>query len=469
MTRGRQRALVPTLLLLTTVTGVVSSLGAPLVPSIAGQLDVDVGAAQWTLTTTLLAAAVATPVLGRLGVAHLRRRVILGGLLVVLVGLLLAALATSLPLPGGVALGTLVSGRALQGVGMALVPLVMSTARDQVPIERLSSVMALLSVGGVTGAGLGFPLTALVAQVGGVAAAFWAGTALVAMTAVATAWVLRPEAPGELSRPPWTQMALLAVATASLLLGITRSTAWGWADPRVLGLAAAGVLGCVAWGLVTLRSGSAVVDLRAAWSGPARGAHVTALLAGAGMYFGLTLVMLLVQADSPSGWGLDQPVLVAGLLLVPYSALSLVGSRLALLWGRRTDPARVLPWGCAAYLASTVLLVLAHDQVWQVLLAMALAGLGSGGTFATLPVLLVRAVSASDTASALAFNLVLRYVGFAAGSALGTTVLTQASDVSPDARGFVTAMVVNAALWALAILAVALTGRSRRHDGRTAT
>ncbi|MDE0778658.1 MAG: hypothetical protein OSB43_20460, partial [Nocardioides sp.] len=58
----RNRARLTTLALVTTVAAVVSSLGAPLVPSIAEQYDVSVTAAQWALTATLLAGAVATPV-----------------------------------------------------------------------------------------------------------------------------------------------------------------------------------------------------------------------------------------------------------------------------------------------------------------------------------------------------------------------------------------------------------------------
>ena len=56
---------------------VIGSLGAPLITAVAGQYDVSLAAAQWTLTIALLAGAVATPVLGRLGSGPRRRTVIL--------------------------------------------------------------------------------------------------------------------------------------------------------------------------------------------------------------------------------------------------------------------------------------------------------------------------------------------------------------------------------------------------------
>lgn len=443
------RLLVPTLVLLTTVTGVVSSLGAPLVPTIARDLDVSLSTAQWTLTAALLTGAVATPVMGRYAAAHRRRPVVVGGMAIVVLGTVLAAVGAAIDT---LSVALIIAGRVCQGVGMALTPLAMAVARDVLPAHRIGSVIAVLSVGTVAGAGLGYPLTAAVAQLGGLAAAFWFGAALSGLT-LALAWWQVPAAPRAVTprvRP--SEALLLGGATLTLLLGLSQSTSWGWADVRTLVLLVVGALGVVGWVRLTLRRDAPLVDLRLAFRGAAAGPNVTGLLAGAGMYMGLTLLMILVQTETADGWGLGQPVLVAGLMLVPYSIMSVVGSRISLWLGRYVDHVRVLPMGCAVYLASALLLAFAHDHVWQALLAMALAGLGSGGTFATLPVLLVRAVPPTETGSALAFNLVLRYVGFAAGSAAGVTALGLASGGPvPDEHGFVVASLVNAGVWVVAI------------------
>ena len=89
-------------------------------------------AAQWALTATLLVGAVSTPILGRLGGGAARRPVIVGGLAVVLLGTVLSAL------PLGY--GGLVTGRALQGIGLALVPLAIAVARDAFRGSELRSV-----------------------------------------------------------------------------------------------------------------------------------------------------------------------------------------------------------------------------------------------------------------------------------------------------------------------------------------
>ncbi|HEY2216317.1 MAG TPA: hypothetical protein VGH21_02400, partial [Solirubrobacteraceae bacterium] len=50
----RNAALVPVLIGVTMVTGVISSLGAPLIPSVAQALHISLDSAQWSLTAALL-------------------------------------------------------------------------------------------------------------------------------------------------------------------------------------------------------------------------------------------------------------------------------------------------------------------------------------------------------------------------------------------------------------------------------
>ena len=75
--------LVLTLALAVTTLSLLQSLVVPMLPVIAEQLGVGAGAAGWVLTANLLAAAVLTPVIGRLGDTLGERRVVLGVLAVI--------------------------------------------------------------------------------------------------------------------------------------------------------------------------------------------------------------------------------------------------------------------------------------------------------------------------------------------------------------------------------------------------
>src|ERR1700754_3685036 len=102
-----RRAFLPTLMFVGTVVAVISSLGAPLIPTVARELHASLGSTQWMLTAPVLVAAVASPLVGRLGDGPHRKPLILSCLSLVLLGGVLAALAQSL--------GVLIAGRALQG------------------------------------------------------------------------------------------------------------------------------------------------------------------------------------------------------------------------------------------------------------------------------------------------------------------------------------------------------------------
>ena len=117
-----QRLLVPSLVFIALVVAAVGSLGAPLITSVATTFHVSLASAQWTLTVTLLAGAVATPVLGRLGAGPRRRGTIIATLAIVAGGSVL----TMLPL----SFGFLLVGRAAQGTGLGLTALMIGVARD---------------------------------------------------------------------------------------------------------------------------------------------------------------------------------------------------------------------------------------------------------------------------------------------------------------------------------------------------
>ena len=442
--------LITTLVLLTTITAITSSLGAPLVPSVVDAFDVRLTTAQWSLTAALLAGAVSTPVVGRFAAGRVRRPTILAGLATVLAGTGLAA--ASVPLGS---FGLLVAARALQGIGMSLLPLAMAVARDETTGEQTSRAIALLSVTMVAGAGLGYPLTALMAELGGLVAAYLLGAVLTGISLL-MAWRFVPPAPGdERGRVDWVGAAGLTVAMLATLLAISEGEVWGWTSARTIGLGTLGVLGLAGWTAYTLRSRFPLVDLRLAVRPGIAAPNLVAVVAGLGMYSLLTLVVVLVRADSP-GFGLGESVLAAGMVLVPYSLMSVLGNQLARLVLARVGHRVLLPAGSLMFMSATLALAVWHDHLWQALAVMALGGLGSGFTFSSLAVLMVPHVPAAETGSAMAFNQVLRYLGFTAGSAVSVALMAA---YGGGDTGFERALLTLSGVWLVAIVGAVLLDR----------
>lgn len=413
------RWLFATLAAVSVVTAVVSSLGAPLVPSIATRYDVPLATAQWVLTSTLIAAAAATPAIGRWGSGRLRRPVVLGALGVVLAGAVLAALPLGM--------GALIAGRAGQGMGLAVAPLTLAVARDVWTGDRLVSRLSLLSIATVAGAGLGYPVTGLVAEHAGISGAYGMGAVLVAVTLGLAIRFLPRQADGEPQRVDLTSVVLVAAGMVAVLLAVSQGEAWGWLSAPVVLLTAGGLLLLAGWVLRTrwlaTHGGQPLVDLRLAGRPGLLGPNAVAFALAVGMYGLLTVVVLLVRADGSAGWGLDRGATAAGLVLVPYAVLSVTGSRIALRVAKRFGAHLLLPIGATVFASSMVLVALRHDTLAQALVAMAVGGLGSGFTFSSLPMLIVPHVPREETGSAMAFNQLLRYLGFSVGSAVTVALL----------------------------------------------
>src|SRR5580704_7667771 len=180
--REHARFLVPTLMVVGALMAVVSSLGAPLIPTLSRADGVSLSTGEWILTITLLTGALATPVMGRLADGPRQRRVILVALATVVVGCVLSAVSNGFTL--------LLVGRAFQGVGLGLLPVAMAIARRHLSPEKARRTIATLSVTTAIGAGLGYPVTGLIAQVLGFKAAYWFGAITVAEALVVAALVL---------------------------------------------------------------------------------------------------------------------------------------------------------------------------------------------------------------------------------------------------------------------------------------
>jgi MFS family permease len=449
-------ALVPVLVYLAMLVAVISSLGAPLIPAIAEANDVSVTSAQWSLTVTLLVGAVATPVIGRLGDGRHRRTVVLTVLTVVLLGSVLAALPLGL--------GWLIAGRALQGVGLGLTPLAIATARTALTGERSRSAVAVLSVTVAAGVGLGYPLTGAIAEFGGVHAAFWfgAGAAVVGLVAAALVYPPSPEVPPR--RLDVAGALLLGTALACGLLALGEAETWGWTSPAVLGLAVLAVVALVAWAVWQLRAPAPLVDLRLARGRTAATAHGAALLVGVANYLLLSSVPRLAQTPESTGYGFGTSIVVAGLVLLPFSVASFLASRLARPLERAVGSRLVLPIGAVVLGVGELLAGFVRADLWQLFAAMAVAGLGVGTVFAALPGLIVAAVPARETGSAMSLNQVLRYIGFAVGSALSATVLEAATargQLFPDSSGYEAIGLIGVgSCVALAVLTAVLPGRT---------
>ena len=232
---GRQTLFGPVLILTTAVVSIISSLGAPLLVTVAQDFHTSISTAQWSLTVTLITGAVASPILGRLGDGRHRRETIIVSLSLVTVGGVLTAVAPSF--------AVLLIGRAFQGVGLGLVPLTMAAARSELPREKVAPMIAILSVTTGAAAGAGYAISGLLAQAWGLRGAYWFGTIVCAFALLGVAAVMPSAAQASRARKlDWIGSVLFAVPLVAVMIGLAEGSDWGWGSPRVIALLACGVV-----------------------------------------------------------------------------------------------------------------------------------------------------------------------------------------------------------------------------------
>lgn len=456
MSSRSNRDLGPAIVTVAFLGAVIGGVGAPLITTVALDLDVPLDAAQWTLTITLFAGAITAPVLGRLGTGSRRRATILITLALVAAGGLLTALPLSFAL--------LMAGRAMQGLGLGVVALLMSVAREHLPAERAHTTIATVSVASTVGIGVAYPLMGLIDQLAGLRTAYWVGF-LLSLVAVLIAWGAIPkDVPGVRVRVDIPGAVLLGIGTLGVLLAVAQRSIWAepWIGASVLSASAIALVG---WVLTERRTAEPLIDLNLFVRGGVLRANAAMLVSGIGMYLLFSALTRYVQTPPEAGYGFGLSGVLAGAALIPFSVLGFAAGRLT-PWLTAHLSVRWTFVGHSAFVAVAAgLSVLGQGSLIVTLLAMALLGFGVGGVSAVMPRMLLEGVSQRETSSVLSINQIIRSVAFSVGSALAGLLLATATTtgaVFPDEQGYSIAALCVLPLLALSAIIVGLAPRARQ-------
>jgi predicted MFS family arabinose efflux permease len=450
----RTRLLVPTLVLVAATTAVVSSLGAPLIPTIARSERVSLGTAQWVLTAALLVSAVVTPILGRLADGSRQRRLMLVCLALAFGGCVLVATAHSF--------GVIVVGRGFQGVGVGLVPVTMAMVRRHLPHDTAQRAIATLSISNIIGIGLGYPLSGFMAEAFGFHGAYWFGAITVGVSLTLAFFVLPTSPP--MTEPKFDVLGgvVIALAITGLSVYLSEGAGWGWTSAIALGVLTATLLCIVWWVPHELRTSVPLIDLRQVKERLVLTADSSGLLICIAMYLFLPVIVEFAQVPRSVGFGFGTSIVVGGAILVPLSVGTFFAARLRAGYERRFGVRTMIPIGSLAFAISCFFFAFEHRALWEAFATMGLGGVGAGFTFAAMPGLVVRGVPPSGTGSALGFYQVLRSIGLSIGSALAAAILavfTARGRLYPEVAGFRTALIVGGTVCLLtAVVSYVLPG-----------
>jgi len=431
---------------------VMQSMVMPILPSLADSLNVSIADVSWVVMVNLLSAAVFTPILGSLGDALGRKRVLMVTLGLVTLGSVLAA-STHM-------MGFVLAGRALQGMGFAAMPLAIGIVRDIFPAHRVPGSIALLSALTGIGAGAGLLVSGLLVKADVTAQGmFWISAAATAVGLLGVTTLIRlPEKATKFTVDVWGALTLSA-GLVSIVLGINRGPTWGWGSATVLGLFAGGLVLLGVWMFVENKVRRPLVDMQMMRNKVVLGTNLTAFLAGAGMFGAMVLILQYVQTPSRVGYGFGADALGAGLTLAPLTAGTLTAAVLVSALIRRVGPKWPLALGMVVATGTFAFLATFHTEHWQFYVATGLLGLGLGLAMGAMPTLLNTAVAQEKTSIANSVNSTLRSIGGSIGTAVATAIITSNTIPGtplPTVDGYVDAFLVAGGICVLAVIAAVI-------------
>lgn len=369
----------------------------------------------WLATAAMLVSAVSVPIVGKVSDLYGRRGFYIGGLVVFMLGSVMAGLAQSF--------WFLVAARAVQGLGMGtLMPLSQTIIGDIIPPRQRGKYQGLM--------GAVFGLSSVVGPlVGGLVTdhlgwrwLFFVTLPLGVVALVAIGRFLHlPHVRREV-RIDYAGMATMTVALVSLLLATSfGGTTYPWGSAQILGLYAVGLVFLAVFLLIETRAAEPVLPLRLFRSSVFSLSNV-ANFAIAMLMFG-AIIYIPVYAQGVLGVSATD----SGTILIPMM-LAMIGTSIVsgLLIARTGRYKAITLVGLVVLVTGSWLLTLMGygSSRTQLTLAMAVFGVGLGATMQVYTLLIQNGVRQRDLGVATAASQLFRNVGSTVGVALFGTLMT---------------------------------------------
>ncbi len=465
-------AIVGFLVMVEFASGILQGYYTPIYPQIAEHLSIHEGDVNWFEAAQLIVSALAIPLLARLGDLVGHKRVLLISTAVTALGSWWLAFA-----PG---FTTFLIGWALQGAYVVWLPLEIAIihrrTRDSGRQELLTRRGAAILVGSLE----------LAVIVGALSSGLLVDSldmnlllALPAVVVTAVFFVILTgieQAPGEdTGGIDWTGLALITVALGLLMGGLVWLRLDGPGSPRGWATIILGLAAFVVFWRFEQRHPEPIVDVRLL-SGPTQWpVQVTAFLFGIPVLGGQIPLSTYAQADpAERGYGLGaDPAFISTLIGLYVVTLAIGAFTLPLTTRLLGGVRRALVVASVLVGVGYTLWIPFHDETWQALLNMGIAGLGSGALVAALPAAAAAAAPPERTGIATGMTNGTKTVGGAIASAIFAIALTATGSLDATAEkvaplsGYLTVWAVCAGASFLAALALLAAPKHAFSDAPT--
>ena len=394
----------------------------PAIPDFIHNFNISYSTSSWLLSAYIIAAAVMTPIGGKLSDIYGKKKILLIVMAIYAVGILAGRFATNIEY--------MLAARAAQGVGMAMFPIAFGIIREVLPEKKLAVGQTIFTSTFSGGAVVGLVGGAAIIENFG-----WQATFLAILPVAIALWMIivrfvRVRSPaattmdadnGKLLNDRTIDIKgtlLLAATIISFLAGITflessNSAAGGY---QVASLFAASALSLAAFILIERRVHSPLLDLKLMTSKSFLAPTIILMLVSMSIFMVYLTIPIMVRSPEPLGFGGDA-VAVAGVQL-PFMVVLLIGTIMSGFILNRVKNTKLTLIGTVISAIGFFILFMFHSSEVMVSTGLAIlaAGLSLSITGAFNVILL--SVPMQMTGIALGMTLLLNLVGMSVGPAI---------------------------------------------------
>jgi MFS family permease len=399
----------------------VEGMLTPSLRSIASGFSVSVSQVSLVLSSYLVGGVVLTPVIGKLGDIYGKKKMLSIAMIVYAIFVSVTGFSPNFTF--------MVVSRAIQGIGLTILPLGMSLIREEFPKELIPKAQALISAMFGAGFAVSLPLGSLVSNDFGWR---WTYHSAVPFVVLATILALIIIKESRFKRPQvkidYVGASLLGTVLGSFVFALSQGPVWGWTSTGVVsmfGIAVTLIIPLIMYELrYTKKGGEAVLNFRLLSQRNVMVTNLAIAISGMGMF--LAMQALTYRFESPVPYGLGKSILMTGISMVPFAIGMIV---FAPLTGQLISKVGVKPFAVLGSVVSAIgfLLQALLPSFTMVMLYEFVTGAGLSMLNASVINYLILTVDPKDMGLATGMNGTFRNVGSAIGAPVAGSLLSSFS------------------------------------------
>ncbi len=420
----------------------------PAIPDFIREFNISYSTSSWLLSAYIIAAAVMTPIGGKLSDIYGKKKILLIIMAVYAIGIMAGRFATNIEF--------MIAARVAQGVGMAMFPIAFGIIREVLPEKRLAIGQTIFSSTFSGGAAVGLVGGAVIIQNFG-----WQATFLAILPVTIALWLIIVKFVRIESQPSAKQgidgdnddsapndrtidiKGTLALATTiiTFLAGISflEEISGGGGDNssgvfQVAGLFAASAVSLVAFIVIEKRVHSPLLDFKIMTSKSFLLPTIILMLVFMSIFMVYLTIPVMVRSPEPFGFGGDAFAVAS--VQLPFMIVLLIGTITSGFILNRVKNTKLMLLGTAISTIGFFVLLAFHStenmvSIGLTILAAGLALSISGGFN-----VILLSVPMQVTGIALGMTLLLNLVGMSLGPALSGAFQETYKGTAPGVAGF---------------------------------